>query len=173
MTKKRFFYLKANRQKWKDELNKKNNNLDWALVKNNKEYKDGILFSAKNRKRDYFEQIMPGDIVVLHSTHISSSKKKADEGQNFVPRPRIIGLSKISEGLHYDERYKDDKICIDVENMAIFGKPLEIKELNLPSNKILKEAEPFRKGTNRCPLTELKANEYQELKKLILSKNPD
>ncbi len=176
MEMKRIFYLKANRKEWNDKFNEKNKNLDWTLIKNRPTYEGGVLYSARHKKRDYFELVKPGDLVILHSTHIHSSRKNKEgtiDRQEFIPKPRIVGISKIKKRLYYDDRYKDYVINIDVKNMILFNKHIEIRELDIIHNNLLKNAEPFKVGSNRFGLTELKKEEYEIIMDKIINKNPE
>ena len=176
MAYKRYWYIKANRQKWKDKHNSENNNLDWGLIRNNDEYSDGVLFSASHMIRDYFEQMQPDDIVVLHSTHKANTKynpKEYDTEKKFVPAARIVGISTVNEALHYEDRYDDEMISVNTKDMVYFRKSIPLKEIK--KNELLCKAEPFndRGGKSRFTLTELEKEEYEELKEIILEENPD
>lgn len=172
---KRIFYLKANREKWHDKLDKSNNNQDWLLAIKNPSYKEGILFSATHKIRDYFEHAQKGDMVILHSTHTVKTRNGEElvSRPKFVPQPRIVGISIINSSMYFDEEYKEDMISVDVKNMHVLPRPVHLKELELKSNPILNTAEPFRSGTNRFVMTSLNDGEYIELKKNILKKNPE
>ena len=165
---KRYWYIKANREKWKDEKDPSHDHLDWVSASKHPAYAEGVLFDATSQLRDYFEQVQPDDIVVLHSTHVSNSNKKSKV--RFLPRPRIVGIGKIIESIHKAPNRSGEWITVKIE--LIIPKPIVLREVRVYDNHILKLSEPYKLGTNRYCLTELKKIEYDEIKKMILEINP-
>jgi len=146
--KKTVYYLKVNiEREWLDYPE----GFDWNKLQKGEDigyfdYK--ILNHLKNAKK--------GDIVVLHSV-----KEERGKSQN----PNVVGFGIISQERKYDK----DRFVTRVMKVKDLAAPIPIRDLK--KDNVLTNAEPFKKGSNRCPVTKLSDSEYQHLKEILVKLN--
>ena len=154
---KNVYYVKANKKiKWIGEYE---NGFDWYMIGDDRKKKE-VLF-PDGKKFEYFIEAGEGDILILHSVMVEINGK-------LKPMPRIVGIGIISKRRHFDAK-EGKKGCYLTEFRKVIelSKPILVKDIK---DKI-PNAEPYKLGSNRCAITKLDADEYNIIKKVILSRN--
>ena len=155
-----YYYVKANRQ---------TEGFDWDTDK--LPLGKTQWFSTHTRNRLYWKSLRKGDIIIGHSSYISSFIKGK---QKFTPLPRISAIAIVEKEEHYNGQRGQEEV--------ILKKLIELYPVRITKDKLnkqgllnlkndIKTAEPFRLGTNRCTITRLNEDEFEKIIKLIQDEN--
>src|SRR3989344_6545597 len=153
-----YYYVKANRQEW--EYNGSNTDWDNFPLENKQD------FAAFTKNQLYWKCLKIGDIIIGHSSYISSNIKGRIK---FTPLPRISAIAIVTSTEHYSKELDSDSVTL---KKIIEFSPIKIS-IDIINKNGLSNAEPFRLGTNRCTITKLSEEEFNKIIKLIEQHNPN
>ena len=156
----KYYYVKANRQEWIYPW-PNGQPTDWDNFPLNKEQD----FSTFTKNKLYWKSLRIGDIVIGHSSYISTKIRGKDK---FMPLPRISAISIVTKEEHYSDESESDRVTL---KKVIELTPIRLTKEIIEKNK-LSNVEPFRLGTNRCTITKLSNEDFQNIVKIIEEFNP-
>lgn len=155
-----YYYVKANRQEWEYPQDSKNPT-DW----DNFPLYEEMGFATFTKNQLYWKNLKKGDIIVGHSSYISSNIRGKIK---FRPLPRISAIAVVTAEDHYSKKYEGDFVTL---KKVIGLAPIKITK-EIIEKKKLSSAEPFRLGTNRCTITKLSNEDFQKIVGIIEESNP-
>ena len=85
-----------------------------------------------------------------------------------MPLPRISAIAVVTKEEHYSDTSESDRVTL---KKVIELTPIKLIKDVIEKNNLL-NAEPFRLGTNRCTITKLSNEDFQNIVKIIEELNP-